>query len=450
MCGIQPYNSGLIESPATSHSHWTNAAKPAFRIFYPMTATIQPNEDLKPARFELRLSILFAMLFMPNAINLSFFPLWLEYIGLHPIQISTMLSVPVFVRLLTTPIFTYFADRSPERSYVLIAIAAASLGVSALLFLPLGYWSLMVVVVFLAMFWSPQVPIADSIALSGVNRYKIDYPSIRIWGSVMFLALNIFAGYVIERTNPGFAIPMLVLGFALILLTSLQIPRLGKRRRPFAQISAATGNAILKPPVLLMLLTTALLQASHGFVYSFGSIFWQSLGVGAEQVGLLWAVQVFAEIVLFRFYGRLFGKMKLQYVLTAAGLFGIFRWVLFANAEALQLGFYSLAAIQILHAFSFGAVYIAMQNFLAVSVPEEQASAAQGLTVFIHGVAMVITMFSAGPLYAAYHGHGFYVMTLVSAAGIGCAFWFAHAYKKAAQTAYPQSAVVGGDTMEPL
>ena len=441
---------GCLSPPQSPTSLWTNAATVALRIIFPMSATMQPNENLKPANFELRLRILFASLFLPNAINLSFFPLWLEYIGLNPIQISTMLAVPVFVRLLTTPIFTYFADRSPERSYVLIGIAAASLGVSALLFLPLGYWSLMVVVVFLAMFWSPQVPIADSIALSGVNRYKIDYPSIRIWGSAMFLALNIIAGFLIQRTSPNAAIPMLVFGFGLILIASLQIPRLGKRRRPFAQISAATGNAILKPPVLLMLLTTALLQASHGFVYSFGSIFWQSLGVSAEQVGLLWAVQVFAEIVLFRFYGRLFGTMKLHYVLTAAGLFGIFRWVLFANAEALQLGFYSLAAIQVLHAFSFGAVYIVMQNFLAGAVPEEQASAAQGLTVFIHGVAMVITMFGSGPLYAAYHGHGFYAMTLVSAAGIGCAYWFAHAYKKAAQATYPQSAVVGGDTMEPL
>lgn len=414
-----------------------------------MSEVIAEQKHIKPPQFEVRLRVLFATLFLPNAINLSFFPLWLKYRGLDPIQISTMLALPVFVRLLTTPIFTYFADRSPERSYVLIVIGGISFVISLLLFFPLSYGWLMMVMLFLAMFWSPQVPIADSIALSGVNRYKIDYASIRIWGSMMFLALNIAAGFIIQRTNPGAAIPMLVLGFALIFIASFQIPRLGKRLRPFDQITAKTGNAILQPPVLLMLSATALIQASHGFMYSFGSIFWQTLGISAEQVGLLWAVQVLAEIILFQFYGRIFGGLKVHHVLVIAGLVAIVRWILFANAQSLHLGFIALALIQSLHAFSFGATYLAMQSFLGRTIPEEQASAAQGLTVFIHGIVMAIVMFASGPLFASFEGLGFLVMTFVSAGGIAFAYWFAHAYQKSDVFAQPQSAAPGANTIEP-
>ena len=145
-----------------------------------MSVSLQPDSFEKPHRFELRLSLLFAALFIPNAIHLSFFPLWLEQRGLDPVEISTLLTLPVFVRLLTTPIFTHLADRSKERTNSLILISGLSLLFAAMLLIPMGYWSLVAVVALLATFWSPQVPIADSIALSGVRRYGLDYSSIRI------------------------------------------------------------------------------------------------------------------------------------------------------------------------------------------------------------------------------------------------------------------------------
>jgi MFS transporter, PPP family, 3-phenylpropionic acid transporter len=383
----------------------------------------------KPARFEVRLSLLFAALFMPNAIYLSFFPLWLEYKSFTPLQISTMLTLPVFVRLLITPVFTHLADRAPERARVLRMICMAGFICSLLLFLPLGFAGVLSVVVMLAVFWSPQVPIADSIVLSGVRRYGTNYASIRLWGSVMFLVLNIAAGIIIQRTSPAYAIPLMVFGFGAIGLASLLTPKLGQKRAPAPFFRGGKDNVLRSAPVIYMLIATALIQGSHGFMYNFGSIYWTSLGVSAQLVGLLWAIQVLAEILLFHFYSKLFRRVRIEMVLMCAGAFGIVRWALFGFAGELDLGFAALALIQTFHAFTFGATYIAQQTYLSNTVPEEQASSAQGLSVFVHGLIMALVMFTSGPLYDAFQGHGFLAMIVVSVLGMIFSWRFASATK---------------------
>lgn len=394
-----------------------------------MSVSLQPDEFHKPHRFELRLSLLFAALFLPNAIHLSFFPLWLERRGLDPVEISTLLTLPVFVRLLTTPVFTHLADRSKERTTVLIAISGFSFLFASMLLIPMGYWSLVAVVMALAAFWSPQVPIADSIALSGVRRYKLDYSSVRIWGSVFFLLSSVCAGLIIERTSAANAAPLMVFGFAVILLASFLTPRLGRRRRP-QPVFGAGINVLRSPRVLLILAATGLIQASHGFMYNFGSIYWQTLGTSPQEVGFLWAVPVFSEILLFKFYTRLFGSWRPESVLALTGGISILRWVAFSLAGYFGFGFIALAAVQSLHGFTFGATYLAQQTYLAHAIPEEQAGSAQGLGVFVQGVIMMAAMFASGPLYAAFGGFGFLSMTVISGAGIATAFRFADSQRK--------------------
>lgn len=393
-----------------------------------MAVSLQVPESAKPIHFKLKLSILFAVLFLPNAIHLAFFPLWLESRGLGPVQISTLLTLPVFVRLLTTPVFAHLADRSPERTRILMLISGLSLLSALLLLFPMGYWGIFLSIIAISGFWSPQVPIADSIALSGVRRYGLDYSSVRIWGSVFFLAASVTAGLLVQRTGAWVTIPLLIFGFAAIFAATLITPRLGKRRT----LSAAAGaaNVLRSPRVLLILASTGLIQASHAFMYNFGSIFWQSLGISAQEVGFLWALPVVSEILVFRFYSRIFGRWRPESILILTGAVGILRWVLYSLAGYFGFGFLALAAVQSLHGFTFGATYLAQQAFLAEAIPEEQAGSAQGLGVFVHGIIMMLAMFVSGPLYAAYGGFGFLAMTVVSAAGIAIALRFAVSQRK--------------------
>jgi MFS transporter, PPP family, 3-phenylpropionic acid transporter len=405
----------------------------------------QSSESLErePDGFNTRLSLLFSTLFIPNAIHLAFFPVWLKDSGYSSLEISTLLSAPVLVRIFATPPVTFYADRSRERAFVMIAVATIALALSLVLFVPLHFYGMLILVCLLSAAWSPQVPLADSIALSGVRRFGLDYASVRIWGSIMFLAVNICTGFAVQYFGSGAVPPLLVAGFLSVLIAAIAMPRLGKRRRlSDAGVLPAATQSLRRPAVLVFLLATGLIQASHGYLYSFGSIYWKESGISAQSVGFLWAIPVFAEVILFRFYKRMLGAVRPELVLLIAGGLAVVRWALFPVIGGAELGLFGFAAVQVLHGFTFGATYLAQQAYLAEAVPESQAGSAQGLTVFVHGILMSVLMFLSGPLYDLTGGNGFGIMAFIALAGIGLGYWFARLH--AAETAQPQSSGSGG------
>ena len=378
-----------------------------------------------PEGFELRLSLLYATLFVPNAVHLAFFPLWLRDQGLSAVEISTLLAAPVLVRIFATPPVTFYADRSPERAHVMIAVSALALILSLFFAADLTFGGLLALVCLMSAAWSPQVPLADSMALSGVRRFGIEFASIRIWGSVAFLTINIGAGFAVERFSSAAVPPMIMAAFGSVLLAACFMPRLGRRRRlSDAGPIPAGSKSLRRPAVLIFLFATGLIQASHGYLYSFGSIYWKESGISADLVGILWAAPVFAEIVLFNYYRRIFGKSRPEIVLLAAGGVAVLRWALFPIIGSSGMGFSGFFFLQLLHGFSFGATYLAQQNYLAHAVPEEQSGSAQGLAVFVHGIMMSGVMFASGPLYDLTKGAGFAVMAFIALAGIGLGYRF--------------------------
>ena len=380
----------------------------------------------KPEGFELRLSLLYATLFVPNAVHLAFFPLWLRDKGLSAVEISTLLAAPVLVRIFATPPVTFYADRSPERAHVMIAVSALSLFLSLFLAADLAFSGLFVLMCLMSATWSPQVPLADSMALSGVRRYGVEFASIRIWGSVAFLAVNIAAGLAIERFSSAAVPPMIVAAFGSVFLAACFMPRLGRRRRlSDAGPILARSKSLRRPAVLMFLTATGLIQASHGYLYSFGSIYWKESGISADLVGFLWAAPVFAEIVLFKYYRRIFGRARPEIVLLTAGGVAVLRWALFPLIGSSGLGFSGFFLVQLLHGLSFGATYLAQQNYLAHAVPEEQSGSAQGLAVFVQGIIMAAVMFASGPLYDLARGGGFAVMAFIALACVGLGYRFA-------------------------
>jgi MFS transporter, PPP family, 3-phenylpropionic acid transporter len=266
---------------------------------------------------------------------------------------------------------------------------------------------------------------------------------VRIWGSVMFLAVNVCTGFAVQYFGSAAVPPLLMIGFLSVLIAAIAMPRLGPRRRlSDAGVMPSATQSLRRPAVLVFLLATGLIQASHGYLYSFGSIYWKESGISAQSVGFLWAIPVLAEIVLFRFYKRWLGAVRPELVLLIAGGLAVVRWTLFPVIGNAQLGFAGFAAAQVLHGCTFGATYLAQQAYLAEAVPEAQAGSAQGLTVFVHGLLMSVIMFLSGPLYDVLGGNGFAIMAFIALAGIGLGYWFARLH--AAETAQPQSSGSGG------
>ena len=71
------------------------------------------------------------------------------------------------------------------------------------------YLVVLAVSLVLTIAWTPQSPLADSLALSGVRRFGSAYAGMRICGSISFLCANLGGGYVLSYTGAG-AVPALI------------------------------------------------------------------------------------------------------------------------------------------------------------------------------------------------------------------------------------------------
>lgn len=383
---------------------------------------LQPDQLGKPRHFELRLSLIFAAIFLPVGVHLPYFPLWLEARGFGADQIALILAAPMFLRVLSTPAITAMADRAGDRANVLIGISAAAVLLSLGYFLPAGYAAVLAVSLALQVFWTPQSPLADSLALSGVRRFGSSYSRMRIWGSLLFLAGSLLGGLVLARTGPEAVPVMISAGLLATLAATLATPRLGPPRRA-SPISAAAlqkaGPTLLNRYFLLFVAGVGVINASHGFLFGFVSIYWQSIGVGDSVIGMLWAWAVVAEVVIFFVFDRLFGRVSATSVLAIAGVAAVLRWTVYPLVEPLGFGVPGFFVVQSLHALSTGMLLIGLQKMIGETVPEERTGAAQGIAFFAIGFAMAAVTLMSGTLYEKFGIGGFYVMAAVALAGLG-------------------------------
>ncbi len=316
---------------------------------------LPPEQRVKPRRFELRVALIFAFLFIPQGVHLPFFPVWLESKGYDAAQIALILSLPMFLRVVTTPFVTAFADRARDRANILIALVALSLTLASGYLVFDGYAAVLAISILLAIAWTPHSPLTDSLALSGVRRFGSNYARMRIWGSTAFLLANL----------------------------------------------AGAG----------------LITSSHAFLYGFSSIYWKLLGIAESTVGILWAWSVICEVGLFLVFTRLFGHLSATALISVSGGFAILRWLVFPLVWPSGLGVPGFVAVQSLHAFSTGMMLIAVQKLIAETVLEERTGAAQGIAFFANGVSMALFTLASGPLYDRFAAGGFFAMAAIAAVG---------------------------------
>jgi PPP family 3-phenylpropionic acid transporter len=106
----------------------------------------------------------------------------------------------------------------------------------------------------------------------------------------------------------------------------------------------------------------------------------------------------------------------------------------------MDMSFAGYFALQCLHAFTYALIHMSAQSRLVERVAEEQEAAAQGLYFFYTGVFTAFATFVSGYAFSWYGVQGFYLMSLVAAAGLLSVI----AGRIVAPRVQPQSAASGG------
>ena len=376
-------------------------------------ATNSPDRAFEPADgFSLRLAAFYAAMFVFAGIVMPFFPVWLQAKGLDSRATGVVLAVPMLMRLVSLPLIARLADRWNAFRGVLIAASFASVLAYVLLARASGFVPIVLAVALASVALAPGLPVTDAYALKGLALRGRAYGPVRVWGSVAFVAANLFAGFVIDRIAPIDIIWLLVAALGIVALVSLAL-------RPHAKPSAAEplrasdSKLWLSPAFWAITAAAGLIQASHAVYYGFSVLDWRAQGLDATFIGVLWGLAVCAEIVLFAVSARLLKRWS-PLGLVGLGACGAFvRWGAMSFDPPLAI----LPLLQLLHAFSFGATHLGSVQLLARLAPDRQFAAAQGDFATVLALVMAGFMALAGVLYADLGGRAYAAMAIAAALG---------------------------------
>jgi PPP family 3-phenylpropionic acid transporter len=392
-----------------------------------------------PPFFAARIALVFCAPMMVNGIALPFFPVWLETLSMSDFQIGIVLAVPLFVRVFTAPIAGMVADRIGERSIVLLWSALLSLATAVALFATGSFWPVLLLYTLQGAVYSPYVPITEAIMLSGVRRWNFDYGKMRLWGSLAFIVATMIGGWLAGLYGGAMVLPAMAAAFVLTVLGAVIAPRIGRPRRPSPITAIAEvprTSTLRQADVQLMLIGVSLVNASHAMLFAFSAIYWQKMGFSGVDVGILWSAGVLAEVVFFLFAVQLRRRFNLWSMMMVGGAVAVARWILFP----MEMSFAGYFVLQCLHAFTYAIIHMSAQSRLVERVAEEQEAAAQGLYFFYTGIFTAVATFASGYAFSWYGVQGFYLMSLVAAAGLVSVV----AGRAVASRVQPQSVASGG------
>lgn len=361
--------------------------------------------------FVVRMSVFYAASFLFVGVLMPFFPLWLSAKGLDAAAIGLILSVPAFVRIGAVPFFTRFADRRNALREVLIAATSvAAIGYAALGFTN-GVVAILVVLIIASFAYSPIVALGDAFALRGLKVHRASYGAIRLWGSVAFIAANLGAGFLLDIIRPEYLIWVIAGVAALTAMAAFRL--VAPPLAPSHESGAKPPPLWRNPAFLAVILAASLIQASHAFYYGFSTISWSRAGFDGLSIGLLWALGVVAEIVLFALSRRLPPWFAPEFLLLIGAGGGVIRWLVMAGDPP----GWSLPFLQCLHAASFGCTHLGLIGYVARHAPERYAATAQGYFAIANGLLLGLATLLAGLLYARHGAAGYAGMALIALAG---------------------------------
>lgn len=365
--------------------------------------------------FAARIAAFYAALFVLSGIVLPFFPVWLKAKGVDAALIGITLAAPQILRVLAIPVVTRQADRRDALRGTLVTLSALALAGYCAVSVAEGGLLILLAYALTSLATTPIMPVLETYALRGLGTRGRAYGSVRLWGSVAFIAGVFGTGYVADIVPPRELIWLIVAASAVALVMAVSLRPLPSHE-PGA-IAAAQPKRLLRDPAFLVVAASAgLTQSSHAVYYGFSSLEWRNAGLDGTMIAALWSVGVVAEIVLFVVAARLPAVLTPSMMLVLGGAGGGLRWL----AMAFDPPVYLLPALQMLHAFSFGMTYLGALFFTSRHAPAGQAATAQGYLAIILGVTMAAAMALSGWLYGQFGTKAYAAMAL--AAVVGCAY----------------------------
>lgn len=341
-----------------------------------------------------RLSGFYFFYFALLGATAPFLALYFDHLGFSAARIGELVAIPMLMRCVAPNLWGWLGDHSGQRLLIVRLGALCTLVCFAGIFVSHSYAWLALVMAAHAFFWHAVLPQFEVITLAHLREQAARYSQIRLWGSIGFIAAVVGLGWLFEWLSLDAYPWALVLIMAGIVAGSFWVPNAQPRQRPGSAEQGGFLRQLRRPGILAFYASVGLMQLSNGPYYTFLTLHLEALGYDRGTIGMLWALGVVAEILLFLVMARLLQRYSLRAVLLASFLITAVRWLLLGNlAEQLAI----LLLAQCMHAATFGAFHAASIHFIQRSFEGGQQGQGQALYATLAGIGGAL-----GALYAGY------------------------------------------------
>ena len=369
-------------------------------------------------RFSLQLSLFNIFLFLGMGVQLPFLPLWLKYKGLEAGEIGIVIAAMTAIRVVAAPLGAFIADRYGNRRRVIAVSALVSFAGYVVMANVEGLWTILAAALMASAFFAPVAPLAEGMAVEGSAAHGLIYGRIRLWASLSFLLGSLISGALLETVPIGSVIHLIAGAQGLLAVAAALLLPVDPARHRHKESRLRAGDAVTLAATgsfALFIAAVSLGQASHGLLYSFGSVHWDQLGYGKLAIGILWATAVMTEVTIFAFSNRPVARFGAATLIATGIAGGLLRWTI--------MGFdppgWLLFPVQALHAASFALTHLGTMHFIQDRVPAGLRNTAQGIYAAASGgIVMSSVMWLSGPLYGAYGGAAYFFMAGISAVAL--------------------------------
>jgi PPP family 3-phenylpropionic acid transporter len=308
----------------------------------------------------LQLSSFYFFYFSCLGAFLPYWPLYLSDKNFSAYEIGMITGVMIGTKIIAPNLWGWIADKTGLRHRVIQLGTFCSFVIFMFASTIENFSSMLTLIFFFSFFWNASLPQFEAVTMNTLGSSYNKYSQIRLWGSLGFI-ISVLSLSVLTNKF-GISLVTLCICFYLFLtwLVTLFI------KSPDA-ISTTHNNSlmsiVMKPAVVGILISCFLMQLSHGPFYAFFAIYLSENSYNTNLIGIIWALGVIAEILIFMKISSWIPKYGLQNLFIISFIFAVARWLL--------ISFFADNIILVVIATLFHAITYGMYHAVSISLIHE-------------------------------------------------------------------------------
>lgn len=317
-----------------------------------------------------------AFYFLYYGAGAALFPyqaLYFDSLGLTGSQTGLLLSIGPLIGLVASPFWTGLADaRQRHLSILILSMLVTTVSV-ALVPIADRFAVLVGLYAVQAFFLAPAIALVDSATMTMLGGARDMYGRIRLWGALGWGLVAPAAGWLLQLLGLQWAFWLYasMLAFNLLVVGRLRFSGSDSLHSFSSGLRALLTDRRWIVFLFSVFIAGIGLAAANNYLF----VLMSSLGAGETLMGFSLTISIISEVPVMFFGNRLLGRFGARGLLKVALLFTALRSVLFYFAGSPA----AILAIQLMHGFTFPALWLAAVKYAADNAPPGLGATAQGL-----------------------------------------------------------------------